>query len=381
MPQTVDWQGSTPAEVAATAARALAEGRLVVMPTESGPEIAVSALQPAAVAQIREFLEPSDPPAVVLTGTAEAVDWLPYLGFPGRRLVRKLGPGPWKLIADGGADFGLLRQLPEPVRAMLCANRHLALRWPEHPIWTAVVRQLKQPLVSAAWSPPLRDASMHDEVVSIIDRAIEGPWIMPTLLRVTGGHWQVERAGGLSEEALDELLPCRVLFVCTGNTCRSPMAEALLRRLLADRLECRPEELRSRGFLVQSAGLAATMGAAASPDAVAVVRDCGADLSGHQSRRLTLEQLMLADHVFAMTESHRWALAGADVPELPEVQLLSPDGDDVPDPIGADPQVYRACAEAILGHLQRRLPEIVAGVSNQESPVHEYRDRQRSPWL
>jgi protein-tyrosine phosphatase len=198
-----------------------------------------------------------------------------------------------------------------------------------------------------------------DRVVAVVDSAMPRSGAPTTLICVSGKQWQVARAGGLSDEALDELLPCRVLFVCTGNTCRSPMAEALMKRLLADRLGCRPEELRPRGFLVQSAGLAAMIGGEAAPDAVGVVRAFGADLAGHQSRRLTLEQLMLADHVFAMTESHLWALESVDVPGLPTPRLLSPEGEDVPDPIGAESEVYRACAHEILGHLQKRLPEIL----------------------
>jgi protein-tyrosine phosphatase len=354
MPELVDWQGCPPAEVAELAARALGQGRLVLLPTESGPEIAVSALHAGAIAALQGVAETSEPIAVVLTAADEATDWLPYLGEPGRRLVRKLGAGAWKLIADGGVDFGLLRRLPDAVRKVLCPARHLALRWPDHPVWNMTARLVKQPLVSASCAE-----GNDDRVLSVVDSGLQRAGLPTTLIRVTGKRWQVERAGGLADEALDELLPCRVLFVCTGNTCRSPMAEALMKRLLADRLGCRPEELRPRGFLVQSAGLAAMIGGEAAPDAIGVVRALGADLAGHQSRRLTLEQLMLADHVFAMTESHLGALESVDIPGLPTPRLLSPDGDDVPDPIGAEPEVYRACAQEILGHLQKRLPEIL----------------------
>src|SRR5262249_43476051 len=97
---------------------------------------------------------------------------------------------------------------------------------------------------------------------------------------------------------------CHILFVCTGNTCRSPLAQAMCARLLADRLGCEPADLPARGFSVQSAGLAAMIGAEATAEAVAVAREMGADLSGHKSQPLTRELLAQTDLLFTMTQAH-----------------------------------------------------------------------------
>ncbi len=149
---------------------------------------------------------------------------------------------------------------------------------------------------------------------------------------------------------------CSVLFVCTGNTCRSPLAEALCKRLLADRLGCEPEQLASRGFVVRSAGVAAFPGDAPSEQSVIVAKEYGADLEAHRSQPVNPELLIEATHVLAMTSTHAALLAMrfAGVGPIPE--LLCGPGVDLDDPIGGDLDVYRACAETIRVHLERFLP-------------------------
>jgi protein-tyrosine phosphatase len=147
-----------------------------------------------------------------------------------------------------------------------------------------------------------------------------------------------------------------ILFVCTGNTCRSPLAEALCRRVLADRLGVSPDQLQARGFEVRSAGVAAFAGDEATPEAADVGREFGADLSAHRSRPVNPELLTSATDVVAMTAAHA-AMLALRFPGLgPPPMLLSPDGD-LPDPFGCDLDVYRDCALSIRHHLDRLVKE------------------------
>jgi protein-tyrosine phosphatase len=143
-----------------------------------------------------------------------------------------------------------------------------------------------------------------------------------------------------------------VLFVCTGNTCRSPLAEALCKRMLADRLGCEPGELEGRGFAVRSAGVMAYPGDPAARPAVEVAAEMRADLAAHRSRPVNPELLAGATDVVAMTAGHV-AMLAARFPHLGPPAVLLGGADDLPDPIGGDADEYRACARVIAGNLDR----------------------------
>ena len=133
------------------------------------------------------------------------------------------------------------------------------------------------------------------------------------------------------------------------------MAETLARDLLARRLEADPEAF---GFTVGSAGVSAGNGSPASGQAVEVMATRGLDLSGHGSRTARADLVAEADHVYCLTAAHRDLLVHALPPGAAEhVELLDPDGRDVPDPFGAPVPIYQACAEAMLEMLERRADE------------------------
>jgi L-threonylcarbamoyladenylate synthase len=350
MAVTVPWQ---PDVTCRQVIAHLAAGECVALPTESSVAIVASALQGRAVAQLKRIAG-DEVPAVALADVAEVSDWLPLLVGAGARLVRKLGPGPYVLHADAGFRAGLFGRLPDFAQAALATANGVRIRLADHPLWREL-RQFGQPLIAA----PIPNAMDAAEAALIVNAGSTPSSQRPTLVQVNGRRAKVVRAGELTQDQFDELTLCRILFVCTGNTCRSPMAEALCIKLLADRLGCAPAELRQHGFSVQSAGLAAIMGSEASPEGVQAVAAMGADLSRHQSCPASLDMLQWADHVFAMTAGHWYTLRSVDAPTAAQLEMLSPQYEDIADPIGRALIDYQTCAQQILDCLNQRLPQIL----------------------
>ncbi len=129
-----------------------------------------------------------------------------------------------------------------------------------------------------------------------------------------------------------------IVFVCTGNICRSPMAEGLFKKLL--------EERGREDITCSSAGLAAPEGSPASINAKIAAQELGVDISEHRSRLLTRAIARDADMIVCMTQEHYDVLNSI----IPEEKLYILGGG-IDDPYGCDLEVYRACAEKIKNSL------------------------------
>ncbi len=369
MPEVIDWRQCADRSVVHRIVEALAEGQLVVFPTETVYGIAASVSSPIGLERLAAVKgrEDDKPFTLAIAGPDAVTQWLPHLGVAGRRLANRCWPGPITIVSGNGLAEGAARQLAEPARRKLCPNGTLGIRVPAHEAILSVLCETSAPLAlsSANKSGEPDTVSAEDAVHAIgneVDLIIaDGPCRFgkpSTVVRVEGDRWEILREGALPSAAIQRLASCVIVFVCTGNTCRSPLAEALFKMMLAKRLECGIEDLAARGSVVRSAGLYALPGELATGEANQVAKELGANLDNHVSQPLSAALAAHADHLVVMTRAHLAALEEG-FPNLGATpRLLCSEGEEIADPIGTDRQTYQKCARQIQSSLERFLAEV-----------------------
>ena len=336
------------------AVQALAEGKIVAFPTETVYGLAASALcEPAVERLIKAKSRGNRPLALAVRSAEDALDYVPHLSPLGQRLARRCWPGPVTLVVEDHHPESLVRQLPPLVQEAVAPGGTVGFRVPAHAAILDVLRLLAGPIVltsaNRAGEPDSVTAqevvaAIGDDVNVVLDDGRSRYGQPSSVVRIYDDHFEVLRQGVVSAQTLKRLGSAIVLFVCTGNTCRSPMAEAMFRHAMAERLSCRASELEDRGVVVASAGLAAMVGGRASTEAVAVLKRMGIDLSAHESQPLTEQLVRHADLILVMTRSHRQAILTEWPAAADRGRLVCRNGADVSDAIGGPPELYERCA-------------------------------------
>ncbi|HEX2270302.1 MAG TPA: hypothetical protein VHH35_12230 [Pyrinomonadaceae bacterium] len=173
------------------------------------------------------------------------------------------------------------------------------------------------------------------------------------------GYWlRLKNAVARFTKPAPVLQPERLfLFVCSGNTCRSPMAAAMANAEIARRMRIPFESLETVNMRAMSAGISARAGAPLTPEAAEVLRSLYVPVQPHAARNLTIELAEKAEMIFCMTRAHRQAV----IYMLPSVAgktyCLDLHGD-VEDPIGKGMPAYVACGRRIQAAVQLRLDEL-----------------------
>jgi tRNA threonylcarbamoyl adenosine modification protein (Sua5/YciO/YrdC/YwlC family) len=326
--------------VISAAASALRSGDLIILPTETVYGVAADPGVEGASERIYAAKERDrGKPIPLMASGLEAVERHGAVFPPwARRLARRCWPGPLTLV-------------------LKCGGGTEGFRVPAHAAALAVVKAagglLRVTSANISGDPAARTvaaalAALGDRVALALDAGPSALGVESTVVDATGESPVILRQGALSREIV--MARPLVLFVCTGNTCRSPMAEALARHWLGGNPE----------WEVESAGVSAVPGQRASEGAITVMEEKKIDLSGHRSRPLTQAQIDAADLVVVMTEAHKSGVLGRFPGAAGRVVLLNDfnprrAGEDVPDPFGMKPGVYRT----IRDEIEAAMPELI----------------------
>ena len=335
-------------------ARIVDDGGLVAFPTETVYGIAVNLRDEAAVRRLYQAKGRADEKPLTVhmhaaSGLASIVKDVPR---PAQKLIARFWPGPLNIVM---------------------ADRHgrpTGFRVPDLPLCQEFLR-LATCRVGATSANPSggADAVTADEAMShfdgLVDVVLDGGRCRhgrpSTVVRVAGESVEILREGVIPAAEIREATARSLLFVCTGNRCRSPMAAAFAADLLARRAGVPAHDLLESGYRVASAGTGCLRGQPATAEAIGAAMRYGCDLTSHRSRPLTPSLIEEADEIYVMTAEHRASImafaseAGARVKSLGR-DRFGKDAD-IEDPYGEGALAYERAAAAIHRAIEERLDD------------------------
>jgi L-threonylcarbamoyladenylate synthase len=370
--------GKGDAEKIEAAAKLLDGGGLIAFPTETVYGIGCAA-QVGPINRLNELKERTAEKYYTLHIADKADVWkyVPKIPLRGRKLIEKGWPGPLTVIFELEQDLLVEQQtkLGRDTFQILYSDGTIGIRCPDNEIAGGLLRRVSLPIVVPSANPALETpATTAKEVLSYFDGKINVVlendtscrYKKPsTVVKVRSGTVTILREGVYGPDDIKDMSEVRILFVCTGNTCRSPIAEAFCLKYISEKLDCGVDEVRNMGYKVDSAGILGSVGMPASAEVIDICLRRGIDMTRHQSRSISRDKLFESDYIFVMSDHHLGSI-GRMCPSIMPRCLLLDNPANIDDPIGGDEKIYRRCAEQIERALEKRMREIWDEDSNRK---------------
>ncbi len=355
-----DWLGA--------ARKVLGAGGIVAFPTETVYGLAADALNDSAIERLNHLKRrAADKPYTVhIAKPADMKRFVPNPFWFAQVLARKAWPGPITFVIE--LDESNLRECKSRFGEnfdKIYYNASIGLRCPSHPIATSLLDTCDMIIVAPSANPAGESpACSVDEITDYfgneIDLILDGGTVKyakpSTVVKITRDSYEILREGVIDKRTIDKLTRFNIMFVCTGNTCRSPMAEGWGKKLIAEYIGCDISELDKFKVHISSAGTFAALGSPASEFSVRAMSSYGIDISSHYSQPLDLKKMREADVIYVMSEGHK-DFINTLAPELSDkIKLIRKGG--VPDPIGTNQAEYNRICEIIKESTEQQIKEL-----------------------
>ncbi|MFC1621350.1 L-threonylcarbamoyladenylate synthase [Candidatus Omnitrophota bacterium] len=319
------------------AAALLKKGGLVAFPTETVYGVGANLLDKKAIDRLYKIKKrPKDKPFTIHIARFEALKELKVdLSERAEKIVKKFWPGPLTILALDNE------------------KKKIGIRMPNNKVALALIDKASLPIVAPSANlfgknPPTSAKEVLLDVDMILDGGDTTIGVESTVLDTTVSPFKILRKGALSEE--DLLADYHVLFVCTGNSCRSVMAKGMLEKFIK-------QAKLSKQVKVDSAGTGGFAGIPAATNTIEVMKEEGVDVSAHRGKPINPALLKKSDFVFVMEDVHRKYIVNALPWTALKTKLLKGE-DGVPDPIGKSIEEYRRIRDIIKDSVENIFLEL-----------------------